>query len=137
MAAEETILDKPIALDETLARVAAALEARNDNIGNISALTTTDKSSLVAAVNEVNSKSTEAVAKCECLVLTKSAVSSLPTTISSLDVETDMVCINATLSNPSAQISDWTVNTNTAGACTISGSISGTTDITLYLMKSR
>ena len=43
---------KPIMLDETGDRIADALEAQNTAHGNISALQTTDKSSLVAAINE-------------------------------------------------------------------------------------
>jgi len=78
-----------------------------------------------------------AIAKCECLILSANGVSALPYTFSNAAIETDMVCINSVLSNPSAQLSDWTVNTDTAGKATISGTISGSTNITLYMMKSR
>lgn len=61
-----------------------------------------------------------------------SSVSSLPTTITSDRILEKHVCVKAVLSNPSAQTSDWTVTT-AAGSATISGTISGTTDITLYL----
>lgn len=71
------------------------------------------------------------------LVLTKSSVNSLPTSITNAAITTDMRCIKAELSNPAAQTNDWTVNTDTAGTATISGTINGTTNITLYLMKSR
>lgn len=73
------------------------------------------------------------------LVVSKSSVSSLPTEISNGNILTDHVCPpgNMYLSNPSAQTGEWTINTNTAGKATISGSISGTTDITLYLERSR
>lgn len=112
------------------------------NIGTLANLTTTAKTDLVAAINEVDSHAdanATAIAKCECLVLTASAVSALPYTFSNAAIETDMVCIHSVLSNPSAQLADWTVNTDTAGSCVVSGSnaISGSTDITLYLMKSR
>ena len=70
------------------------------------------------------------------LVVSKSSVSSLPTTISNAAITDDMVCVNSTLSNPSAQLSDWTVTTS-SGSVSISGTISGTTNITLYLSKSR
>jgi hypothetical protein len=119
---------------------ATGATVRKALVGDISQLRTTASSDVVDAINEVDAHTdanTEAVVKCECLVLSSAGVSSLPITINNDAVETDMVCINATLSNPGAQISDWTVNTNTAGVCTISGSINGTTDITLYLMKSR
>lgn len=65
--------------------------------------------------------------------LTKSSVSSLPVTITDARLTTKYECIKAVLSNPSAQTGDWTVNTNTSGQATISGSISGTTNITLYM----
>lgn len=107
--------------------------AIDTKIGSLSSLTTTTKTDVVAAVNEVNS----AVSKCETLVLAQSSVSSLPITISNAAIETDMVCLKAVLSNPAAQTGDWTVNTDTAGKATISGNISGTTNITLYMMKSR
>ena len=61
-----------------------------------------------------------------------SSVSSLPVTISDASILADHVCIKSVLSNPSAQTADWTVTTS-AGSAVISGSISGTTDITLYL----
>lgn len=85
------------------------------------------------SINEVKAQAD----KCECLVLTQASISALPVTISDTAIETDMVVINAVLSNPAAQTNDWTVNTYTAGQATISGTISGTTDLTLYLMKSR
>ena len=70
----------------------------------------------------------------KCLVLTKSSVSSIPTTISNAAITATMVCIKAELSNPSAQSGDWTVTT-ASGTVTISGTISGTTDIKLYLVE--
>ena len=71
-----------------------------------------------------------------CLIITQSSVSSLPITINNANITSDMVCINSILSNPSAQTGDWTLTTS-SGSVSISGTISGTTDITLYLMKSR
>ena len=61
-----------------------------------------------------------------------SSVSSLPATISNAAILEDHVCVKAVLSNPSAQTGDWTVTTAN-GSATISGTISGSTDITLYL----
>lgn len=72
----------------------------------------------------------------KCLVVTASSVSSLPATISNAGITASMVCVKAELSNPSAQSGDWTVTT-ASGSATVSGTISGTTDITLYLMESR
>lgn len=68
--------------------------------------------------------------------VSKRSVSSLPTTISSSSITASMECIHSVLSNPSAQTGDWTVTTS-AGSAVISGSISGTTDITLYLAVPR
>lgn len=63
-----------------------------------------------------------------------SSVSSLPVTITDQRILARHICVKAVLSNPSAQIADWTVTTS-AGSAVISGTsaISGTTDITLYL----
>lgn len=74
--------------------------------------------------------------KAKVLVLTASSVSSLPATVSNQNIESDMVCIHSELSNPAAQTGDWTVTTS-SGSLTITGSISGTTNLTMYLMKSR
>lgn len=76
------------------------------------------------------------VAKCETLVVSVASFSALPQTITNANIEDDMVVVNSVLSNPSAQTSDWTITTS-SGSLTISGSISGTTTATLYLMKSR
>lgn len=89
-----------------------------------------------AVYDELDERDT-AIAKCECLVLSASSVSALPYDFSNTAIETDMVCINSVLSNPSAQLSDWEVDTDTAGRARVTGTISGTTDIKLYLMKSR
>lgn len=71
------------------------------------------------------------------LKVTMSSFSSLPQTVTNAAITTDMVCIKAELGTPSAQTGDWTVNTDTAGQVTVSGSISGSTTLTLYLAKSR
>lgn len=64
--------------------------------------------------------------------VTSSSFSSLPVTISDSNITADHVVVNSVLSNPSAQTGDWTVTTST-GSLTISGSISGSTTVTLYL----
>lgn len=64
--------------------------------------------------------------------VTSSSFSSLPITISDSNITADHVVINSVLSNPSAQTGDWTVTTST-GSLTISGFISGSTTVTLYL----
>ena len=70
------------------------------------------------------------------LALSVSSVSSLPQTISNSKITADMQAVGCVLSNPLAQTGDWTVTTS-AGSAQISGTISGTTDITLYLANIR
>lgn len=72
----------------------------------------------------------------EVLVVTVASFSSLPQTINNADITSDMVVVNSALGTPSAQTSDWTVTT-ADGSATVAGSISGSTTLTLYLMKSR
>ena len=72
----------------------------------------------------------------EVLVIDIASFSSLPKTVSNANITSDMVVVNSTLGTPSAQTDDWTVST-LSGSLTISGSISGSTTATLYLMKSR
>lgn len=68
------------------------------------------------------------------VVVSATSVSSLPKTISDSNISSKHVVINAVLSNPSAQTGDWTATTS-AGSVAISGTIDGTTDITLYLAE--
>lgn len=70
------------------------------------------------------------------LVVTTSSFSALPQTINNTNIKTDHVVINSVLSNPAAQTGDWTWTTNN-GSIVISGSISGSTTLTLYLAKSQ
>ena len=72
----------------------------------------------------------------KCLVLSVSSFSSLPKTVSNANVTANHVVINSVLSNPSAQTGDWTITTS-SGSLTISGSISGSTTLTLYLIEQR
>lgn len=64
--------------------------------------------------------------------VTKYGVSSLPTTISDAHIKANHLVVESVLSNPKAQKDNWTVVT-TDGSATISGTISGTTNITLLL----
>lgn len=66
------------------------------------------------------------------LRVSTTSVSSLPVTISDSNITTDHVVLESVLSNPVAQTGDWTVTTS-SGSAQITGSISGTTDITLTL----
>lgn len=72
------------------------------------------------------------------LVFTIVGVNSLPKTFTNVAITADHVVSWATLSNPAAQTGDWTVTTarsGSSGTVTISGTISGTTNITLVLTK--
>lgn len=101
-------------------------------IGNLPSLQTDVKTNLVGAINEVDTK----VSKTEVLIINVASFSSLPQTVSNSNIESDMVVVNSVLGTPSAQTANWTVTTSN-GSLTISGSISGSTTATLYLMKSR
>lgn len=76
------------------------------------------------------------------LPVTKSAVSSLPVTITTSDdpkaayITDDMLLVGFDLSNQSAMVGDWSYTTGN-GYVTISGSISGSTSITVRLTNSR
>lgn len=59
-------------------------------------------------------------------------ISSLPHTVSNANILAKHVPIQWWLGTPQAQVSAWTVTT-TAGSLTISGTISGTTTLTLML----
>lgn len=62
--------------------------------------------------------------------------STLPQTVSDSQITADMAVVQAIVYNPSAQASDWTVTTS-AGSVTISGSISGVTNISLLLAPTK
>lgn len=64
------------------------------------------------------------------------SISSLDATISGSAITEDMICLKAELDTPSAQTGVWTVTTSD-GSLTISGSISGSTNVVLYLAKYR
>ena len=87
-------------------------------------------------ITEQIANTNTAVGKCEVLVVDIASFSSLPQTASDANIESDMVCVNSVLSNPIAQTGDWTVTTS-AGSVSVSGTINGSTTLTLYLMKSR
>lgn len=73
---------------------------------------------------------------CEVLKVEMASFSSLPQTISNASIESDMVCLHSELGTPSAQTGDWTITTG-SGTLTICGTISGSTTLTMYLLKSR
>lgn len=102
--------------------------------GGLANLKTTVKTSIVGAINEVFDMAVDN----RDLEVTKSAVSSLPATITAAEITSDMIVKQGdiSLSNGSAMVGEWTITT-TSGSVTISGSISETTDITLYLSTPR
>lgn len=90
-----------------------------------------------AAVDSLAETAAESAAELrEALVITVESFSSLPQTVSNADITSDMVVVNSVLGTPSAQTGDWTVTTSD-GSLTVAGDISGSTSLTLYLMKSR
>ena len=76
------------------------------------------------------------VAKESVLVVEVSTFTSLPQTVTNENITSDMVVVSSVLGTPSAQTSDWVVTTFD-GSLSVAGSISGSTTLTLYLMKSR
>lgn len=80
-------------------------------------------------------KTTYPVIPVKALWVDMGTVSSLPVTKSVAGVTTDMVCAESTLGTPSAQTGDWTINTDTAGQVTVSGSISGSTTLKILLVQ--
>ena len=76
------------------------------------------------------------MAEMAALVVTFASFSSLPVTLSNSSITADMVAVKGELSDPSAQTGDWTVTTSN-GSVQVSGSISGSTTLKLYLIHSR
>lgn len=72
----------------------------------------------------------------DIITVTFSSVSSLPQTKNDAAITADHIVLYSYLSNPSAQSNDWTVTTS-AGSVTVSGTISGTTNLTLVLGKAK
>lgn len=66
------------------------------------------------------------------VAVTINNLSSLPHSVENAAITSNMVVFGQYLSNPRAQTSDWTVTTST-GSVEITGSINGTTSLTLYL----
>lgn len=98
-----------------------------------------DNSEKIATTKYVDT----AVNKREILKIAIDNFSSLPKSISGTNtiagsVESDMVPIAMDLSNPAAQIGTWTITTGNASiSITGTNAISGTTNATIYLMKTR
>ena len=84
----------------------------------------------------LNSFVAEKVDVMPTLVIEIATLTALPKTVADERITADMVVVNSVLGTPSAQTSDWTVTT-ADGSVTVTGDISGSTALTLYLMKSR
>lgn len=91
--------------------------------------------------------SSDVDAKSKAVVCTTPSFNSLPQTFTDSQlafegsishITTDLICKpgDYILSNPQAMGGDWTVNTNTAGQVTISGTFSGSAGTTLKLFLS-
>lgn len=126
---------------ETVAGVGVATGTKNVPLTGadvpVSSSDSTKVSTKLSGIDSDISDLETSVGKLPVLVVTFSSFSSLPQTVTNSNITTDMVCLKAVLGTPSAQTGDWTVNTDTAGQVTVSGSISGSTTLTLYLAKSR
>lgn len=99
------------------------------------------KSSVDAVASAVAETAAEAAVETiaetlKVLVVSVASFSSLPKQITNGNITADMVVVNSVLGTPSAQTSDWIVET-AEGSARVTGSISGSTTLTLYLMKSR
>lgn len=75
-----------------------------------------------------------AVTEAKVLQVDIASFSSLPQTVTNSAITSNMVVVNSVLGTPSAQTGEWTVTTGT-GTLTVSGSISGSTTLTLYLAE--
>lgn len=76
------------------------------------------------------------IEEAKVLVVSTGVVSSLPKTITNASITSDMEVIKSQLSNPNFQEGDLTVTT-VDGSLTITGTISDSTSITLWLMRGR
>lgn len=110
---QDEIIDKCVTVDSKTFSSTQQAQART----NIGAVGTDDLDTAVDAVK---------------LLVVSGTISESNRTISNAGITADMVVANAVIGTPSAQTGDWTVTT-AAGSVTISGSISGSTTITLYL----
>ena len=122
-ALQDEVLDNRVAVDAQTLTAAQKTQVRT-NIGAVS------ESDVATATKIVE--------------VTTPAFSSLPQTFSDSQltfggsvnhITTDLVCPpnNFILSTPSAMGGDWTINTDTAGQITISGTFAGSTGTTLKL----
>lgn len=91
---------------------------------------------LVTDANGQAIDSGESIGDLKMLAIPLGSISSLPQTVSNSNITSDMIVAKSYLSKNGAQIGDWSVSTSD-GSLTLSGSIIGTTTVTLFLMKRR
>lgn len=126
----------------TQSDIVSAVNEVLGNQGYLSNLETTAKSNLVAAINEVNAE-TDVIDKLNAVIVVTPTFSSLPQTFTDAQltfengnhITPDLVCgiYDFRLSNWSAMLPPWTINTDVEGQITITGGISGSTNMKLYL----
>lgn len=100
--------------------------------GDITALSTSDKSSVVAAINELATLLSK-----EVLYFTSVACSATTgnfATISDSKITSDHVVAEATFTNSAAITTDVTVTTS-AGSCVLNGTCASATTVNLLLVK--
>ena len=121
----------PDGLSYFWSQIKAMLSDITTTLGNHSSTLgthTTEISQLQTTVGQHTTKlGNQRTVKIDC-----GSFSSLPKTVSNSKIKSSDIVIEAVMSNPEAQIGDWTISTS-EGSLTISGSISGTTSLTLYL----
>lgn len=110
---QDEIIDKCVTVDSKTFSSTQQAQART----NIGAVGTADLSAAVDAVK---------------LLVVSGNISDSSRTITDSNITADMVVAQAVIGTPSVQTGDWTVTTS-AGSVNISGSMSGSTSITLYL----
>lgn len=91
---------------------------------------------IMEAVNNALERMNEVYEFSKVLILSATNVSSLPLTINNAAITSDMVCIEAVFTNPYAVATNWAVDSYD-GKVIVSGTISGSTDVQLHMLRSR
>lgn len=116
-------------------------DATNTAIGDLADLETTATSDLVSAINEVNAE-TDVIDKLNAVVVTTPTITSLPVTFTASQltfvkgsaITTDLMCgkYDYEATNEDVITDEIAVSTDTAGQITITGTLSGSTALTIY-----
>lgn len=114
----------PSGLDYFWSQLKIKLEQITTDLGNLA--------STVAGHTITLSQHTTLLGNQRTIKIDCGSFSSLPKTVTNSKIKAADEVVEAVLSNPDAQTGDWTVTTS-AGSLTISGNISGSTSLTLYL----